>query len=644
MNETSFLPLAAGQVMIQDGFWYHYQRLIGEKALPYQWEVLNDRVWGITKNHTVHNFLVAAGDVEGIFQGVPYQDTDLAKWLDAVGEWLGAHRDSALESTADQIIGMIARAQRADGYLDTYYQLSRPGEEWSDPQSHELYCFGHFIEAGVSYFEGTGKRVLLSVAEKLADHLLTKFGPEEGKLHGYFGHEIIEMALVRLYGATQRESYLALAEYLIRARGKRPEDFYQEKRYAGNAADYGAWGWGSPEAEVSSFEHITGHAVRAMYLYCGMADVAFCKKDPCLLAHCEALFKEVTGKHMYVTGGIGATAILEAFTYPYDLPNDTMYAETCGSIGLVFFGARLLKEKNNRLYADVMERALYNILPAAIAQDGQHYFYVNPLEMSPEACRKSPLKTHVKAQRQPWFQCACCPPNLARLIASLPRYMYTTGQGRINVHLYGSSEGRLCLDGHGVTLSQQTQYPWEGEIGVTVNIREQLSFALALRIPGWCRHYAIKVNGQAVSTPKGEDGYAVVNRCWNDGDTVNLSLHMQPELMQANVNLRQGAGRVAIQRGPVVYCLEQMDNGENLPDICLDKTSVLETFWAKDVEGFPGYMAITGKGSRSGAAAQHANALYFPLEAQREAVSLRFVPYFLWGQRQPGEMLIWVRS
>lgn len=639
------IPLSPSQVRLDGGFLGHYQNIAGQLALPYQWDILNDRIEGVPPNHTVENFQIAAGERTGSFGGVPYQDTDLSKWLDAVGCWLSTHEDAQLRATADTIIQTIARAQSADGYLDTYYQLCCPQDRWTDEQSHELYCFGHMIEAGVSFFESTGKDALLQVARRLADHLLIHFGPEEGKLHAYRGHEIIEMALMRLYEATGHTPYRDLAIYLVRQRAEHPEAFYLKDENKGNAADYGHWGWGSPEKPFSSYEEVSGHAVRAMYLYAGMADVARETQDEALQAHCRALYREVTERQMYITGGIGSTAILEAYTYPYDLPNDTLYAETCASIGLVFFAMRMLRMENHRRYGDIIEKVIYNILPASLSQDGRHYFYVNPLEMDEEACRKSPLKTHVQAQRQPWFECACCPPNIARLLGSMGAYFYTIEDHRINVHQYAPSTVELTLPVGTVQITQHTQYPWDGEIVLTLEKCPEAAFAVALRIPGWCRDYHLSVGGQSMDPTPGPDGYCVLERQWAAGDQISLSLAISPQWMQAHTKVRYDAGKVALQRGPVVYCLEEMDNGINLPDLAVDVSLSLEEQWMQDVPGFPEYPALRGKGSRSGKNALGNDALYFPLEDTRENASLWAVPYCLWGERKPGgEMLVWIRQ
>ena len=629
------------QTHITGGFLKHYMDLIIQKALPYQWQVLNDMK---DDNPTVRNFHIAAGETEGHFSGVPYQDTDLAKWLDAVGCALKNGPAPLLEQTADSIIETIVKAQDPDGYLDTYYQLVCPDEKWTDPESHELYCFGHMIEAGVSYYEGTRKTRLLEVACRMADHVDRVFGPKTGQIHGYRGHEIIEMALMRLSAATGETRYSRLAEYLITARRDHPELFYLDGRKEGNPLDYGCWGWGDPQRELSSYEHVTGHAVRAMYLYCGMADVARATGDAAMAAHCDRLFHDVVDSQMYITGGIGTTAVLEAYTYPYDLPNDTMYAETCASIGLCFFARRLLGLKNDRAYADAMERCIYNILPAAIAQDGCHYFYVNPLEVNEEACLKNPLKTHVKPRRQAWYECACCPPNLARMFASLPQYLYSAQDHCINVHLYAQSEAEFELDGGRLQIRQQTAYPFDGSIALSVRSEKPVSAAIALRIPRWCEAYELTIDGEPVKEAPLENGYRILERVWGTETKIGLTLKMKPEWMQAHPRVREDAAKVAMTLGPVVYCTEEVDNGPLLSDLLVETSAALQMTEKNDIPGFGPYPAFNTDATRSSPEASREERLYFPLMGKRRQVLTTLIPYCLWGERTDGEMAVWLQG
>lgn len=630
---------SAGQVKVTGGFLKHYMDIMAEKALSYQWQVLSGQ---LDANRTVRNFRIAAGEETGEFAGVPYQDTDLSKWLDAVGCALANRRDETLEKIADEIIATIEKAQDEDGYLDTYYQLVCPAERWTDPESHELYCFGHMIEAGVSYYEGTGKDVLLKVACRLADHVARTFGPGENQIPGYRGHEIIEMALSRLADATGNRAYHELAAWFVHARGEHPEQFYLDGRKEGNPLDYGCWGWGDPEKELSSYEHVTGHAVRAMYLYAGMADVARTEDDEALAAHCEKLFHDVTDSQMYITGGIGTTAVLEAYTYPYDLPNSTMYAESCASIGLCFFAQRLLRMKQESSFADAMERCVYNILPAAVAQDGMHYFYVNPLEINEEACRRSPLKTHVKAQRQAWYECACCPPNLARFFLSMPRYLYSMEEKRLNVHLYAESEASVMLDGQNVCVKQTTRYPEDGAVVLQIACDADCTAEVSLRIPEWCSSYQAALDGIGLDEQSMENGYLVISGNWKGTHEIRLEMDMKPQWIRSNVRVRENGGKLALCRGPVVYCVEEADNGILLQDLAVSSAQAAREVLCRNVDGFGDYIALEADATRSGQADTDNRRLYFPANEERIPVKVRAVPYCLWGERKPGEMLVWM--
>ena len=381
-----------------------------------------------------------------------------------------------------------------------------------------------------------------------------------------------------------------------------------------------------------------------MYLYAGMADVARETGDEALRAHCDRLFHDVTDSQMYVTGGIGTTSVLEAYTYPYDLPNDTMYAETCASIGLCFFGQRLLRMRTAGAYADAMERCLYNILPAAVAQDGEHYFYVNPLEVDAEACRRNPLKTHVKPVRQAWYECACCPPNLARLFLSLPRYLYTMQPDRLNVHLYAPGDAALTLCGQEVLVEQQTDYPFDGDVRIRVRCSSPCVGAVALRIPDWCEEFTLSLNGVEQPAAPLENGYLVLTRDWQGETEIRLCLDIRSEWIQANIRVREDGGKAALRRGPMIYCVEETDNGPLLSDLAADTGAPIAECKNRDVAGFGPYPALVTSGTRSGSEIRREQRLYFPLRRRRAPVTLTAVPYCLWGERVPGEMSVWVRE
>ena len=632
---------------IDRGFWSAFRETAVREGIPYQWRALNDEIEGAEPSHCMHNFRVAAGREQGGFEGCVFQDSDAAKWLEAVAYSLRWHPDPALEAVADGAIQDVVDAQRPDGYMDTYYIVNGLDGRWTNlKDNHELYVAGHMIEAAVAYFQATGKRALLDAVLRLVDHIDGVIGPEDGKLHGYPGHPVIEMALMRLYGVTGDEKHLRLAEYFVRQRGAAPLYFEEEDRKNGNAFYwkdspflYQYYQAGIPFMEQADAE---GHAVRAMYLYSGAADVARARGDAALADVCRRLWQSTVRRRMYVTGAVGSSEYGESFTFDYDLPNDTVYGETCAAVGLVFFARRMLALEKKGEYADVMERALYNGALSGMQLDGKRFFYVNPLEVQPIACEKDAHKRHVKPERQRWFGCACCPPNIIRLLASLEDYLYTRDGDDIYVHLYAGGSVEFALGEGRVTLVTQTNYPWEGDAAFTVRTDRPAPFALHLRVPGWCARWQLSVNGEAVEADA-VDGYACVRRVWEDGDQLALSMDMPVRLVRANPRVREDAGKVAVCRGPLVYCLEEADNGKDLHLARLGdaKGEDFEIEWLPDKLG--GIVEVRTDGLRE-TDAGWGDALYSAaLPVRTEPAKLTFVPYYSWANRGVGEMCVWMR-
>jgi DUF1680 family protein len=382
-----------------------------------------------------------------------------------------------------------------------------------------------------------------------------------------------------------------------------------------------------------------GHAVRAVYMYSAMADLASKMKDQELLETCKTLWNNIITKKLYITGSIGSTSYGEAFTFDYDLPNDTNYSETCASIGLIFFAHRMLKIEANATYADEMERALYNTVLSGMSLDGKSFFYVNPLEVWPEACEHSPIKAHVKAARQKWFGCACCPPNVARLLMSIGAYIYTVSENEIYTHLYISGRVDVELQGHKIGLIQKSNYPWSGVINFEVEVEATKQFSLALRIPGWCKSHTVMVNNKPVQVSI-KRGYALINREWENHDTITLELMMPIELMQANPRVRENAGKVAIQRGPMIYCLEEADNVPNLSTITLSSEFDLTASYNENL--LSGIVEIKGTGYTVDEAESN-SLLYNSYQLKEKPIEIKAVPYCMWGNREHGEMLTWIR-
>lgn len=636
-------------VHINDGLWKKYIDLVQNTVIPYQWEALNDRIPDAEPSFAIRNFRIAAGEEKGEFGGLVFQDSDLAKWLEAVGYSLAVHPDPHLENEANELIDLMEKAQQPDGYLNTYFTIKEPDKRWTNLlDCHELYCAGHLIEAAVAYYQGTGNRKLLDIMSRYADYIDTVFGPEQEKLKGYCGHEEIELALVKLYKATGNEKYLKLACYFVDERGNQPYYFLNEWENRGKTSHWQQsitpkpdMSYNQAHKPVREQTDAVGHAVRAVYLYSAMADIAAETRDERLLSACKALWDSITNRQMYITGGIGSTHHGEAFTFDYDLPNDTAYQETCASIGLIFFAHRMLKLEPSGIYADVLERALYNSVLSGMGQDGRSFFYVNPLEVLPEATEKDPGKRHVKPVRQKWYGCACCPPNVSRLLTSLGSYIYTSNDSALYTHLYIGGEAKLKAGGGEVSLVQQTSYPWSGDVKLQLKQTPGSAFTIGLRIPGWCHSAALKVNGEIIDTAGViNNGYVLINRLWKAGDLIELSLDMPIELIQANPLVRENLGKVAIQRGPLVYCLEEADNGKNLASIELDSTCRFEAAFDSNFPG--GAVVIKGRGICTDYSGWE-NQLYRPYNQKDRTIEFKAIPYYLWANRGLGEMQVWTR-
>nr|MBC9203703.1 glycoside hydrolase family 127 protein [Paenibacillus sp. PL91] len=632
-------------VTIDDSFWAKRQKLVRETVIPYQWDALNDEILDSEPSHTVENFRIAAGELKTDYYGQVFQDSDLAKWLEAVGYSLSVKRDEKLEAIADGVIDLLERAQQADGYLNTYFTVAKPGKKWTNLRDdHELYCGGHLIEAAVAYYEATGKRKIIDIMSLYADHMVDVFGTKPGQIRGYDGHPEIELALVRLYHVTGNKNYLELSRYFVEERGQEPyfydieESGRTEHRVARRKADY--FQAHLPVREQKTAE---GHSVRALYLFSGATDLAAEYNDRELLDVCKELWKNVTRKRMYITGGVGSNEYWESFTVDYDLPNDRAYTETCASISLMFWASRMLQIEADREYADVMERVLYNGILSGISLDGKSYFYVNPLEVWPSACDiREDLRSVIRT-RQAWFGCACCPPNVARLIASLGQYIYSYNELEQEwfVHLYIGGKANQTIGGQQVQLTQQSNYPWDEHITLTVFMEQPAEFTIALRLPGWCKGAALKVNGEAVELATNK-GYAKVKRVWHNSDRIELVLPMAVEKVRSNPKVRENVGKLALQRGPIVFCLEEADNGANLRDI---RVSASSEFTVSYEDGLlEGVVVLSGGAWRTDETSYDDNSLYTTVPFASTNVQVKAIPYYAWANREPGEMLVWLHE
>jgi uncharacterized protein len=632
---------------ITGGFWRSWQDLVGRKVIPHQWRAMNDQIPGAPKSHSVNNFRVAAGRAPGTHEGMVFQDSDLAKWMEAAGNVIrfGIPAPAELRAWAEQTMDLVAAAQQPDGYLNTYFTLKEPDRRWGNLRdAHELYCAGHLIEACVSLSRATDDGRILSVARRLADHIDSRFGVEPGKMRGVPGHEEIELALVRLYRLTGERRYLDRARYFIDERGRKPAWFEVETERPGYRSVFGPMPLEYYQAHLPVREQpeATGHAVRALYLACGMADVALETADASLAAQCDLLWDDVTGRKLYVTGGVGAAAAHEAFAGPFDLPNDSAYAETCAAIGLFLFAGRMARLRGGARFADVMERCLHNGILSGLSLDGEGYFYVNPLEVDPRAAAANPSLRHVKGRRQPWYGCACCPPNIARTLTSVGDWAWRRDGGTLYAELYHEGTAAAAIGGASVTVREATRYPWDGAVAITVAAAAPASFTLALRVPGWCRGASLSVNGKRWGREPDADGYLRVERTWGTADRVELELAMEPFTVRADPRVRADYGRVAVQRGPLVYCLEEADNGADLHRAALPPRARLRAVERPDLLG--GLTVIAADGVE--AVPLPLTGLYAagrrPARTRRRP--LLFIPYYAWANRAPGEMTVWVRD
>ncbi len=630
-------PISLKQTKCQDKFWSPYQKLVVETVIPYQEKILNDEIPGAEKSHALANFRIAAGLEEGAFYGMVFQDSDVAKWLEAVAYSLWVSPDPALEKRADEVISIIAKAQQEDGYLDTYFTIKEPEHRWQDLlEGHELYCMGHMMEAACGYYEVTGKRELLEVAEKTADCIASVFNE---KHYGIPGHEEVEVGLMRLYQVTGKESYRKLASYFIEGRGTRKDFFHKEKEkrdFSVFDMDPDYLEYNQSHAPVREQRSAEGHAVRAVYLYRAMAELAAAIEDESLKAACRLLMDNIMEKKMYLTGAIGASGEWEAFSKDYDLPPDRAYAETCAQIGLVFFAKAMLDMEPDGKYADVIERCLYNSTISGMQLDGRHFFYVNPLEVNPGLSGEVFGMKHVLPERPGWYACACCPPNLARMILSLGKYCWSESEDTIYSHLMIGQEVELNL----AAVQVKTQYPWKGETEYTVTPKKNKHFTIAVHIPDYVKagNLQVRINGAEASIRQ-EKGYAYIEREWSAGDVLNVSFPMEIRRIYGTVRCIDTAGCVGLMRGPVVYCLESADNGPQLQALTLPRQSEITEHF--ETEGIlSGTVTLTMAGRRDADSAQ----LYSSIPPEKTPVTMKAIPYYIWGNRGRGQMRVWIRE
>ncbi|HET6721760.1 MAG TPA: beta-L-arabinofuranosidase domain-containing protein [Chitinophagaceae bacterium] len=615
-------PVSFSEVNITDEFWKPKIDKVATKTLAaciYQTEVATPRI---------KNFEKVARKKGEPHEGIFYDDSDVFKALEAMAYSLKTHPSAEMEKKCDEWIDKIAAAQQPDGYLNTWYTLKGLENRYTDMSMHEDYNAGHMIEAGVAYFNATDKRKLLDVCIKWADHFDALFGP--GKRHWVTGHQELELALVKLYKVTKNEKYLKLADWLLSERGKGLAKGY-------TWTDWKDTAYAQDVLPVKEQKEITGHAVRAMYMYTGAADVAAQTGDAGYMKAMRTVWEDVVYRNMYITGGIGSAGSNEGFSVDYDLPNEQAYCETCASVGMVFWNQRMNAMTGNAEYIDVLERSLYNGALDGLSLSGDRFFYGNP------------LASRGQHYRREWFGTACCPANIARMIASLGDYIYAKSDDAIYVNLFVGSNTTIPLKSGNVNVKMETNYPWNGNMKLNIAPLKNSKFSLYLRIPGWAQGQTstsklyefsdfgsaiiyLKVNSKDEPV-RMENGYIVINREWKKGDVVECTLPMQPNKVIAREELKQDKGRVAIQRGPIVYCIEGADNNGKAWNVIVPENTKFETVDYKvldePVKALTAEVPVVTVGGDG-------------LSLKTERKKIIAIPYYTWANRGKNEMQVWL--
>lgn len=591
-NQTfvKIFPVDFSKVKIEDNFWSLRLKSHVSTTLP----VCIDQIEN--KTGRIRNFENAARGI-GKHSGIFFDDSDVYKALEGIAYSLINNPNPELEKKADEWIDKIAAAQQPDGYINTYYTLTGLDKRWTNMDKHEMYCVGHMIEAAIAYYKATGKKELLDVSIRMVEHMMDIFGP--GKRHWVPGHEEIELALVKLYRVSDNQKYLDFAYWLLEERG----------HGYGSTGGEGKWNpvYYQDVVPVRELKEIGGHAVRAMYLFCGMADVAVLKQDTGYIGALNRVWDDVVLRKMYITGGIGSSRDNEGFTEPYDLPNYDAYCETCASVGMVFWNARMNQLTGNAKYVDVLERSMYNGALAGISLKGDLFFYVNP------------LASYGDHHRQEWYGCACCPSQISRFLPSIGNYVYGTSENAIWVNLFIGNTVEINEEDNKVILQQVTDYPWDGRVTLKVeSLAKPLKKEIRLRIPSWCKQYEISVNGDKQENYRIEMGYAVIAKEWREGDEISFSMDMPVEIVEADPRVKENIEKRAVQRGPLVYCIEEVDNPEFDNLILTSNSKFRSSFNDSLLNGITVIEAVTN------------------------SKTIKLIPYYAWDNRVPGQMKVWI--
>ncbi len=573
-------------------------------------------------------------------------DSDTAKWVETACYSLEKIPDPDLEKIVEDVIALIVNTQADDGYLNSYFTHVEPDKRWTNIRDrHELYCAGHLMEAAVAHYHATGKKHFIDALSRYADYIDTVFGAGAGKLHGYPGHEELELALAKLHAATGNERYKNMLGYFVEERGQLPYFFVLESEKRGEPSpDFLAimqkMKYWQAHAPVRDQEEAVGHAVRAGYFYSGVADAADLFGDKTLLEACEQLWDDIYFKKFYVTGGVGARYEGEAFGNAYELPNESAYAETCAAIAFVFFSHRMLQMTGQGKYADAIERCIYNGTISGVSLDGKRFFYINPLAFIERPEAAGPRPWHASNKRPEWFGCSCCPNNISRLIAAIGTYAYSQASDGLFIHQFIGSKAKLHVKGNMIAVEQATNYPWEGTVRIVVRPSKQDDFPVHVRVPGWCNDFRLSINGTPVDATLAS-GYITIIRSWSAGDEIKLELDMPIQRLYSHPRVDANLNRVALQRGPVVYCLESVDNGKDLDGLILPKDAGLTYAFEPALLG--GVGTIKGPARRF-SSSEWKDKLYSTQSFVTFPAEIKAIPYFAWANREPGEMIVWIRE
>lgn len=623
-SSVTIEPINFSKVIVQDAFWRPKMQQVATTTLDaciYQTEAKTGRI---------RNFEKVARKQGEKHEGIFYDDSDVFKAIEAMAYSIKTHPNAKLEAKADEWIAKIAAAQLPDGYLNTYYTLTGLDKRWTDMSMHEDYNGGHLIEAAVAYFDATGKRSLLDVAIRWADHFSSVFGP--GKRDWVTGHQELELALVKLARVTSNNRYITLADWLLSERGKKLAVGY-------TWTDWKDTLYTQDLIPVKDQKEITGHAVRAMYLYTGAADVAAHTGDTAYLKAMKRVWEDVVYRNMYITGGIGSAGSNEGFTQDYDLPNEQAYCETCASVGMVFWNQRMNQLTGQATYIDVLEKSLYNAALDGLALTGDRFFYGNPLASNGKHARKE------------WFGTACCPSNIARLIASLGNYIYGRNGDNIFINLFIGSKTTVSTSQGTMQLEMATQYPWNGNIQVTVNMQKSIQSAIAFRLPGWVNEeavpgdlyqfagsvtkypaFTILVNGKKAAYTL-QNGYVIITRAWKNNDRISYQLPMEIKKVISRKEVQANQQRIALQRGPLIYCVEGADNEGKAWNFIAPIETQFSTEPITILQ--ESVISLIGK------------VPYLTINATKNQVStrmqtIRAIPYYAWCNRGANPMQVWL--